>query len=194
MPREFIQPALRRPALNPALALSPLEDRDVEVLHPWYQMAYAFYWNMQGMSLEQTQAFYREARASGLRAFMGFYEGRPAFVMECYDPLRDPLGECYPVQPGDLGMHFFVGPATVPIRHFTRDVLRSVMAVLFDELGAQRVVVEPDARNSRVHRLNAQVGFVEAGIVELPAKRACLAFCAPEDFTRTLDETCVAVG
>ncbi|CAM3965265.1 GNAT family N-acetyltransferase [Ectopseudomonas alcaliphila] len=189
MPTEAIALSQPQAQLDPHFTLRPLRlDEDVAVIHPWYQMDYAHYWNMQDMTLEATRDFYADALGSGhMRAFMGFYRGAPAFVMECYDPRHDPLGKRYAVQPGDLGMHFFVGPSAQPIRHFTRDVLRAVMAFLFDELGARRVVVEPDIRNHKVHRLNRLVGFVEQGPVELPAKTALLAFCTPADFFQSLE-------
>ena len=186
---ELIKPANNRAALNPAFTLRPLRlDDDVAIIQPWYQMDYAHFWNMQDMSVEATTDFYRDAATHGLQAYLGFYEERPAFVLECYDPRRDPLGDCYPVQPGDIGMHFFVGPAERPIPHYTRDVLRTVMAFLFDASGARRVVVEPDVRNERVHRLNRLVGFVDAGTVTLPGKTARLAFCTAHAFAQSLEE------
>ena len=186
---ELTKPSDNRAALNPAFALRPLRlDEDVAVIQPWYHMDYAHFWNMQNMSVEATADFYRDAATRGLHAYLGFYDESPAFVLECYDPRRDPLGDCYAVQPGDMGMHFFVGPAERPIRHYTRDVLRTVMAFLFDALGAERVVVEPDARNERVHRLNRLVGFVDAGTVMLPGKTARLAFCTAHDFAHSLEE------
>jgi RimJ/RimL family protein N-acetyltransferase len=189
MPVEAMVPSRAGALLNADFSLRPLRlDEDVAVIQPWYQMDYAHYWNMQDMSLAATRDFYADAMGSGhMRAFMGFYQGAPAFVMECYDPRHDPLGQLYPVQPGDIGMHFFVGPSSRPVRHFTRDVLRAVMAFLFDELEARRVVVEPDIRNHKVHRLNRLVGFVEQGPVDLPAKTALLAFCSPTDFLHSLE-------
>ncbi|WP_417792108.1 GNAT family N-acetyltransferase [Stutzerimonas xanthomarina] len=188
MPK-LIKPADNRAALNPAFGLRPLcLDEDVAIIQPWYQMDYAHFWNMQNMSIEATIDFYRDAATHGLQAYLGYYDDSPAFVLECYDPRRDLLGDCYPVQPGDIGMHFFVGPSQRPIRHYTRDVLRTVMAFLFDALAAQRVVVEPDLRNERVHRLNRLVGFVDAGTMALPGKTARLAFCSPHDFAQSLEE------
>ncbi|MCX5462599.1 GNAT family N-acetyltransferase [Alcaligenes parafaecalis] len=188
MLREYFVPAQHRPVLNPAFSLSPLElDEDIAILQPWYQLDYASYWNMQGLSQAQTCAFYIEQRQHGLTAYMGFFQDSPAFVMECYDPRQDPLSLHYAVQAGDIGMHFFVGPCHTPVPYFTRDILRSVMAFLFDELGAQRVVVEPDIRNAKVHRLNSLVGFVDAGTILLPTKTARLAFCSPENFADTLN-------
>lgn len=177
------------PRLNADFSLRPLcLDTDVAVIHPWYQMDYAHFWNMQHLSLAATREFYAEAMAGGhMQAFIGLYQGTPAFVMECYDPSKDPLGELYAVQPGDIGMHFFVGPSGQPIRHFTRDVLRAVMCFLFHELAACRVVVEPDMGNHKVHRLNRLVGFIEQGPIELPHKTALLSFCRSADFFHSLE-------
>ncbi len=179
---------LQRPVLNPCFSLRPLRlQGDIEIIQPWYQMDYAHYWNMQNMTLQATRDFYARAAASGeMQAYMGLYHDQPAFVMECYAPARDAVGQCYDVQPGDVGMHFFTGPSDQPVRHFTRDVLRVVMAFLFDELNARRVVVEPDLRNDKVHRLNRMVGFVNDAVIELPGKKAQLAFCTPADFANSL--------
>lgn len=185
---DLITPAEGRPELSPDLSLRPLDlTSDIAVIHPWYQMDYAHYWNMQHMTAIATRDFYVDGASSGhLHAYMGFYQNTPAFVVECYDPADDALGKLYPVQTGDRGMHFFVGPCEQPIRHFTRDILRVVMAFVFDHLHARRVVVEPDIRNTKVHRLNAMVGFVNQAVIELPSKTAQLAFCTPEDFTNSL--------
>ncbi|WP_339488653.1 GNAT family N-acetyltransferase [Pseudomonas sp. EL_65y_Pfl2_R95] len=180
--------ATNRPKLNPLLSLRPLQVHgDIEVIHPWYQMDYAHYWNMQDMTLEATRDFYVGAAATGtFQAYMGLHRNQPAFVMECYDPGCDEVGRHYDVQPGDIGMHFFTGPCSQPVANFTRDILRVVMAFLFDELGAHRVVVEPDLRNGKVHRLNQMVGFVNHAVIELPSKQAQLAFCTPADFANSL--------
>lgn len=188
MPFEPIVPATRRAELNPAFSLRPLSlASDIEVIHPWYQMDYARFWNMQNMTPAATRDFYADAAASGhLHTYLGFYRQAPAFVVECYDPADHAVGAHYPVEPGDVGMHFFVGPCTQPIRHFTRDVLRVVMAFVFDHLKARRVVVEPDLRNAQVQRLNAMVGFVDQAVIELPGKTAQLAVCTAERFSHSL--------
>jgi hypothetical protein len=106
--------------------------------------------------------------------------------MECYWPELDEVGQHYPVEPGDIGMHFMVGPAENPIPGFTRDVLRHIMAFLFFKKNARRVVVEPDVRNDKVHKLNAFVGFHYDGIVQLEKKQASLGFCSKENFINSL--------
>jgi RimJ/RimL family protein N-acetyltransferase len=56
------------------------------------------------------------------------------------------------------------------------------MRFIFDRLHAHRVVVEPDARNHKVHALNRDMGFVEQGHVRLTHKLATLASCTREQF------------
>ncbi|MDY0208100.1 MAG: GNAT family N-acetyltransferase [Pseudomonas sp.] len=174
--------------INPLFTLRPLHmQTDIEVIHPWYQMDYAHYWNMQNMTLEATRDFYVSTAKSGkLQTYMGLHSNRPAFVMECYDPAHDEVGQHYDVQFGDIGMHFFTGPCLHPVANFTRDILRAILVFLFEELGARRVVVEPDLRNSKVHRINQMVGFVNQAVIELPNKKAQLAFCTPADFANSL--------
>ncbi|MCY1244959.1 hypothetical protein D9M72_580610 [compost metagenome] len=43
-------------------------------------------------------------------------------------------------------------------------------------------MVEPDARNLKIHVLNARLGFQPAGEIALPDKQALLSFCTREAF------------
>ena len=44
------------------------------------------------------------------------------------------------------------------------------------------MLVEPDARNTAVHRLTAPAGFEVHGPLELPGKTALLSTCTREEF------------
>ncbi len=66
---------------------------------------------------------------------------------------------------------------------FTRAVITAVMTHLFEDPATRRVVVEPDVRNTAVHRLNEAVGFVAEREIRKPEKRALLSFCTRERFT-----------
>lgn len=116
------------------------------------------------------------------QAFLGLHEGRPAFLMERYDPARLELVGLYHAQPGDVGMHFLVAPTDTPLPGFTRAVITTVMAALFADPATERVVVEPDVRNTAVHVLNEAVGFVPEGPVTKPEKEALLSFCTRAQF------------
>lgn len=176
--------------LNQCIDIRLLDvENDIETIHSWFQMEYASFWNMQNMSVEETRRIYDEIQNENrMEVYLGFYKNRPAFLMECYSPDHDEVGEHYPVKPGDIGMHFMVGPAEEPVPGFTRDVLRHIMAFLFCRKNAKRVVVEPDVRNEKVHKLNAFVGFRYDGTIQLRKKRASLGFCSKFNFMRTLQK------
>lgn len=163
-------------------------ERDVPLLHRWFTLDYAHFWGMQDHSEAQTREAYAKMMDSGhARAYMGLFDGAPAFLFECYDPAFDELGRHYRALPGDLGMHFFVGPPQGPrIPDFTRRVFRSLMHFMFDRLQARRIVVEPDVRNDKVHVLNREMGFVYEREVQLAHKRAALAFCTREAFNAVI--------
>lgn len=161
---------------------------DVPLLHRWFTLDYARFWGMQDHSEAQTLAAYRRMQDSGhATAWMGLFRGRRAFLFECYDPRHDELARHYPVQSGDLGMHFFVGPPQGPrIPDFTRRVFRALMGFMFERLDARRIVVEPDVRNDKVQVLNREMGFVHEREIQLPQKRAALGFCTRTDFQHAL--------
>jgi RimJ/RimL family protein N-acetyltransferase len=156
---------------------------DAPTLHRWFIEERAAFWNMRDKSVDEVAAFYRAIQQSGhAQAWIGSHHGASAFLFESYHPAHDEVGEHYDVLPGDLGMHLFVGPAAKPVPGYTHRVFRSLMTFLFEHLNAARVVVEPDARNTRIHALNRAMGFVYAKNVAFREKTASLAFCTRADF------------
>ncbi|MDX1587565.1 MAG: GNAT family N-acetyltransferase [Oleiphilaceae bacterium] len=169
--------------------LRPLQvPQDLPLIQGWLDAPRAHYWGMQSMTLAQLERHYRELNEGGkARAYLGFHEGQPAFLMECYDPAADPIGRHYQVEPGDCGMHILLAPPARPISGFSRGVFRFMMNFLFRIPGVQRVVVEPDSRNQAVHALNRHVGFVHADTLTLPEKTAHLSFCTRADFAAAME-------
>jgi hypothetical protein len=75
-------------------------------------------------------------------------------------------------------MHLLVAPPSSGPEHgYTTAVMDAVLARLFSRPEVERVVVEPDVRNTRIHALNERLGFQPAGTVALPDKEALLSFC-----------------
>lgn len=179
------------PAIG-CLSLRPLKvPGDIPLLHDWFTRDYARFWNMGHLSAAELEAFYHAMMMSGHAcAYMGTHDGSPAFLVECYDPRHDRIGGYYEVQPGDRGMHFLVAPTEHPISGFTFAVIRTILAFIFGDPEARRVVVEPDVRNDKIHVLNKRVGFRYERVVTLPEKTANLAFCTREQFAAgILEET-----
>lgn len=157
--------------------------QDAVLLHDWFTRPYAQFWGMQQATVEDVAAeFHRIAGSPHHDAVLGLLDETPVFLCERYDPAHHELAAHYDVQPGDIGMHFLVAPADVPVPGFTTSVIRAVMDQLFADPAVSRVVVEPDVRNTKVHRLNGLVGFEVAGTVRLSDKEAALSFCTRERF------------
>jgi hypothetical protein len=126
--------------------------------------------------------YLRIERSGHHRAFIGEHDGRPAFLMERYEPSYDVVGQAYDVAPGDIGMHVLVGAADSPISGFTTAVFETIMDSLFSDPLVDRVVVEPDVRNTKIQVLNERMGFRKHSIVDLPGKQAWLSFCTRDQY------------
>ncbi|MFF4853134.1 GNAT family N-acetyltransferase [Streptomyces sp. NPDC001194] len=167
-----------------SFAVRPLDPfADAELLHGWVTHPKASFWMMQDASLPDVEREYmRIAAHEHHQAFIGLHEGRPAFLMETYDPSELELVGLYDARPGDVGMHFLVAPSDTPLHGFTRAVITTVMAAVFADPATERVVVEPDVANTAVHALNEAVGFVPERQVTKPEKEALLSFCTRAQF------------
>ncbi|MFD5617392.1 GNAT family N-acetyltransferase [Streptomyces yangpuensis] len=165
-------------------AIRPLDPfADAELLHGWVTHPKASFWMMQDASLPDVEREYMRITAhEHHQAYIGLHEGRPAFLMETYDPSELELVGLYDARPGDVGMHFLVAPSDQPLHGFTRAVITTVMAAIFADPATVRVVVEPDVANTAVHALNAVVGFVPERQVTKPEKEALLSFCTRAQF------------
>lgn len=156
---------------------------DIPTLHSWFVQQRAAFWLLQDKTEDEVRRIYQDMMDSGhATAYMGWYQGRPAFLAECYDPAHDRIRQFYDVQPGDLGMHIFIGPRREHVPGFSRAVFHALMRFMFTHLDARRIVVEPDASNHRIHALNRSAGFVYDRDVIFPEKIASLAFCTRRDF------------
>ncbi|MEV7858256.1 GNAT family N-acetyltransferase [Streptomyces hirsutus] len=157
--------------------------KDAALLHSWVTHPKAAFWMMQDAKPEDVErAYLRIAADEHHHALLGLHDGVPAFLMETYDPVHRELTGLYEPEPGDVGMHFLVAPTGTPLHGFTRAVITAVLAHIFDDPAALRVVVEPDVSNKAVQALNEAVGFVPVREIDKPEKKALLSFCTREQF------------
>jgi RimJ/RimL family protein N-acetyltransferase len=175
---------------DPALgrfAVRPLDvGTDAEVLHAWVTHPKSAFWMMRDAGLRDVERAYTAiAAAEHHDAFIGLHEGRPAYLVERYDPAEVELKGLYDAQRGDVGMHFLCAPTEAPLHGFTHAVITTVLAFLFEDPANERVVVEPDVHNTAVHALNAAVGFEVVGPVRKPEKEALLSVCTREKFLKS---------
>lgn len=154
---------------------------DLPLIHGWVTHPHARYWGMQGYSMEQVSQEYEHISQSA-DVFVGMLNGVPVFLMERYHPKDDVVAEHYEVEAGDRGMHILVAPPDKPVSGFTWAAFRVVMDFIFSDPQVSRVVVEPDAGNTKVHALNARAGFEFQRVIALPSKTARLEFCSREQY------------
>jgi siderophore synthetase component/RimJ/RimL family protein N-acetyltransferase len=166
--------------------LRPLQSPDdLVVIHRWVSHEHARYWGLLGKSLEEVVAAYQEISRRA-DVYLGFFGPAPAFLLETYWPGRDPVGQHYDVQASDRGLHLLVAPPEQRLAGFTWAVFATAMDLLFSDPTVERIVVEPDIRNGRIHALNRRAGFRYQRVVELPGKTAHLAFCTRAHYAQAL--------
>ncbi|WP_435742544.1 GNAT family N-acetyltransferase [Microbacterium sp. PMB16] len=175
-----------------AVALVRAESRrDAPVLHEWLTHPHAAFWGMGDLDVAAVSAYVAAVVDHPHQdAWLGVVDGVASFYAETYDPAHVLLPGLYEALPGDLGMHILISPPEGTPRHGLTDaVFAAVMAWCFDELGAERVVVEPDVGNDRVRRKNVRAGFTELREVIVDdgghRKTAMLSVCTRDDFARS---------
>ncbi|WP_435111373.1 GNAT family N-acetyltransferase [Nocardiopsis synnemataformans] len=160
---------------------------DVPLLHRWLTHPKSRFWLMSEATEDDVAHDYRAMAASEHEhAYVGEWRGSPRFLVERYDPGHSELAAHYPVLPGDTGMHFLVAPTDTPVHGFSRAVITTVMELVFSDPATERVVVEPDVRNTAVHTLNAAMGFRVLTTVTLRDKDARLSTCTRAQFRATV--------
>jgi len=157
--------------------------KDCSLIHEWVTKPYAKFWGLLDSSVEDVLALYEDIDLSDSKhAYIGMFNGSPAFVLETYNPKCHEISDHYEFVDGDLGMHVLIAPCDRKVSGFTRQVFSYVMEFLFNGENVSRVVVEPDIRNSKIHTLNKEFGFFHAKKIRLSDKESFLGFCTYEQY------------
>ncbi|TFV48193.1 GNAT family N-acetyltransferase [Blastococcus sp. TF02A-35] len=152
-------------------------DRDAPLVHSWVREERARFWGMTDHTEEQVREIYGFVDSlSTHHAYLLSLDGVPVALLQTYEPAEDPVAEAYPAQPGDLGIHLLLAPASSHEPGFTPRLIGALGPVLLGNPDVQRIVVEPDAGNERALGLLARLGCELGPEIDLPEKRAQLAF------------------
>lgn len=170
------------------IALTPADpDRDAPELHRWLTHPNSAFWGMAALDVAQVRDYLSAIVCDEHQdAWLGVVDGVPLFFAETYDPRHRVLAGIHDALPGDLGMHILVAPPAGERRPGLTDAaFAAVMDCCFHTLGADRVVVEPDVRNTRIAAKNRRAGFRVLREVDVPegggVKRAALSVCTRAD-------------
>ncbi|MFI9526580.1 GNAT family N-acetyltransferase [Micromonospora rosaria] len=159
---------------------------DLDLIHSWVSQERARFWGMRGLGRDRVGEIYAYLDSLPTHhAYLLHRDGEPVGLFQTYQPEHDPVGECYPVRPGDFGIHLLIGPppAGGTERGFSRTLLDAFLDFVLATPGRTRIVAEPDARNERAVARLVDAGFVPGPLIDLPDKRARLLFLDPA--TRT---------
>ncbi|MDT6987549.1 GNAT family N-acetyltransferase [Streptomyces lusitanus] len=177
-----------------AVRVLPLDPAaDAPLLHRWVSEERAVYWGMNGLTEQQVHEIYAHMDTLDTHhAYLVVKDGDPAALLQTYEPEADRVGECYPVEPGDIGMHLLLAPprpgGTRP--GWTAGLAGAVATYVLLVLDRRRVVVDPDVANEKAIARFLRQGFtagpqvvlpeIDLPDVYLPQKRAQLAFLTRE--------------
>lgn len=151
---------------------------DLDTIHAWVTQPGTEFWGLGHLGREELGDLYAYVDSLDTHhAFVVRRDDEPVALLQTYDPHHDPVGACYPVQPGDVGLHLLIGSrGTTPVPGFTAHLVGYLVGLLLGQPGARRLVVEPDVRNERAVARMVRSGFVLGPEIDLPDKRARLAF------------------
>jgi penicillin amidase len=156
---------------------------DIDLIYGWVTEERAKYWGMTEHSREYVQEIYEYLDSLQTHhAFLVLRDGEPVALFQTYEPDADPVGECYEVEPGDIGVHLLIAPPPGESQAgFTGVLLGVFSAYLFADPKHRRIVAEPDVRNERAAERMRRTGFTFGPEIRLPEKTARLVFLRRED-------------
>lgn len=166
---------------------------DAPLLHRWVSEERAAFWGMNGLTESQVAEIYAHMDTLDTHhAYLVVKDGAPAALLQTYEPEADRVGECYPVEDGDIGVHLLLAPAEDGTARpgWTAALATAILTYVFVGLDRRRVVVDPDVANEKAIARFLKQGFtagpavvlpeVDLPDVYLPEKKAQLAFLTRE--------------
>ncbi|MGW2617291.1 GNAT family N-acetyltransferase [Streptomyces sp. NPDC001500] len=154
------------------VGLRPLDpEGDAATVHAWVSQERAAFWGMNGLTRDQVAEIYAHlATLDTHHALLAELDGDPVALLQTYEPTADRVGEVYPVEAGDIGVHVLIAPAG---EHGARPGWSAALMGVFASyvllgLDRRRVVVDPDVRNTKAVARFLRQGFDAGPVVTLP--------------------------
>lgn len=165
-------------------ALTPVDPAThTDLLYDFVTRPHTRFWGMSDYPREKVREVYEFLDSLDTHhAYLMLLDERPIGIFQTYQPEHDPVGERYEVRDGDIGMHVLFAE-----RGLASVFGPSLAEFLLADPTRQRIVVEPDVRNDAALRRLQTWGFTLANEIDMPDKRAQLAFLTRAQFEALLE-------
>ncbi|MEV6506357.1 GNAT family N-acetyltransferase [Streptomyces sp. NPDC051642] len=144
---------------------------DAGTIHRWVSEQRASFWGMNGLTQSQVTEIYAHMDTLDTHhAHLVTRDDEPVALLQTYDPAADRVGDCYAVEPGDIGIHLLLAPAGPDGDRpgWSAAVMGVLASYVLLGLDRRRVVVDPDVRNEKAIARFLRQGFVAGPRVVLP--------------------------
>ncbi|WP_124711343.1 GNAT family N-acetyltransferase [Gordonia insulae] len=166
------------PAPTGRFSLRPVDpDADPALLVTWFARPHLVATWEQEWSAERWHADSAHRLAGDYsRPMIVALDGTEIGYIELYRPARDEIARLYPADPHDMGLHIATADPDLTGRGVMSAWMAELAQSLFDaDPRCRRVVLEPDARNTRMRRALTKNGWVDLGEFDVrPDRRIAL--------------------
>ena len=165
------------------LALRPMTDADVALLHAWLQRPHVRQWwgeEDAGITLAQAAERYAPGvqAADGVTPYIVCHEGSPIGYAQSYIALGSGDGWwADETDPGVRGIDQFIGEAALLGRGLGTRMVMALVARLFDDPAVTRIQTDPDPANHRAIRCYEKAGFRRVREIVTPDGPALYMLC-----------------
>ena len=170
--------------INKTIAFRPISlSQDLDKIHKWMNQDYVIpFWKL-GFDKDKIQQHLQKALADKHQTlYIGFIDDIPMSYWESYWAIDDVVSGCYPAEKSDQGIHLLIGDRNFLGKGYAFPLLRAMTFFQFQHSATQKVIAEPDIRNSKMIHVFEKCGFVFQREILLPDKSAALMFCDRQHF------------
>ena len=168
------------PRLEPPWSVRPLsaEGDDPELVSRWMNEPHvALFWEQAWPARRWAETIRGQLAGDYSRPYLVSYEESPLAYVEIYRTPRDVVGQHYPADPYDLGVHLAIGDRQRTGRGRGRALVRAIAEGLaVADPRCRRVLADPDERHLVARRTFVAAGYRLIGVRDLGHKHAALHF------------------
>ncbi len=174
------------PAIAQEISFRPVSlEQDLARIHDWMNQPHVIpFWKLN-FSQDKMKAHLEKALADTHQTlYIGLLNGVPMSYWESYWATEDIVGNYYPVDANDQGIHLLIGPPEFLGQGYALPLLRAMTAFQFQQPATQKVVTEPDIRNHKMIHIFKRCGFSFQKAIDLPDKQGAFMVCDRAEFNR----------